>query len=317
MVDYLKVFGAVSNLSLNGYCQLQGKLDGERLRYKIYNDDFSEYLNLICKEDSVNITIGGNLRKWKFGSKAVLRDLTYYHFVECIELVAEKIGATKNEIWSFYTRKIEFGANLNVGVKYRHIFDTLIAYGKLDRVERGQGQKSLYFEGKKYTVKFYSKVEDVYTQRKLSNKVGEILSQKGMSLRVELVVKSKSAMSYKDKINTLGDIRDNFNYILYNVWLKIFDKVEVANTLSVTKELSPKGMTFTEIKEYMMHSFIKGKGLVKSLDILKQYSKYNKPNEKKELIRIFESYQTNDDDYYFDAIKKIAKRKADTMAKTV
>lgn len=315
MVDYFKVFGAVSNLSLNGYCQLQGKLDGERLRYKIYNDDFSEYLNLICKEDSVNIIIGGNLRKWKFGSKAVLRDLNYYDFVECIELVAKKIGATKNEIWCFYTRKIEFGANLNVGVKYRNIFDAIIAYGKLKRRERGLG--SLDFEASKYKVKFYSKVEEVYTQRKLSNKVGEILSQKGMSLRVELVVKSKSAMSYKDKINTLGDIRHNFNYIIYNVWLKIFDKVEVANTLSVTKELSPKGMTFTEIKEYMMHCFIKGKGLVKSLDILKQYSKYNKPNEKKELIRIFESCQTNDYDDYFEVIKKIAKRKADTMAKKV
>lgn len=313
MVDYFKVIGAVFNLTFNGHCQLQEKLEGERLRYKIYNDDFSEYLNLIYKVGSVNVTIDGNLRKWKFGSKAIIRDLAYDNFVECIELIAERIGATKNEIWSFYTRRIEFGTNLNVGLKYRNVFDAILGYGKLQRVMRGES--SLYFEGKKYKIKFYSKVEDIYSKRKMNKKVGRILSQKGMVLRVEIVIKSKSAMHYKEKIHTLGDIKDNFNYILYEVWLKIFDRVRVANTLSVTKEISPKSMTLTEIKEYIIHCSLKEKGLPESITFLKTYSKYNKPNEKEELIRIFEKYQTNDMDNYFDILKNVAIDKADKLKK--
>lgn len=311
MVDYIKVNGTVSDLDcLNEYCEYKKELDSGRKLYLLYNNDYSSNLNLIVNTNSKNIVISGNLRKYKFGSKTLLRDLSYVDFISVLEDIRLKIGATKTEILDFYVNKVEFGANLNLGKKYQNILKCLMEYGKL---KKGTYANTVYFDSTKKKIKFYSKIPQVFKQKKLNKAIGKILDRKGMVLRVEYTVKAKSAMPFKNKINTIRDIERNFNYILYFVWLKIFKKIKVADTYSYTRNIEYGSLNLTDMKEYFIHLAIKEMGMDATIEFVNKYSKFKKTKDKDEFYRILEKYQTARIHNFWSEIIKIATKKANSL----
>ena len=64
-----------------------------------FEECLKQRLEFICEFAKVKpVFINGSIRKWYF-DKNSRKDLNYFEFVNCIEILGSKLGLKKGEIW--------------------------------------------------------------------------------------------------------------------------------------------------------------------------------------------------------------------------
>ncbi len=281
------------------------RITGERVfDYKIPSLTGKDVLELRIREKSNKIQLRGNLRKWRFGN-SIVADLNFGDYIETIEMLSNILSVDIQYLWDLEFTSLEIGGNVKLPAIYSGVEHEIVSLGKLSR---GRFKNTVYFNGEKHGYKFYDKTKE---HKKLKKRSKKKIKKAFHMLRIEEKIKSKSGVPKKDKIMTLGAIRDNWDYLIDD-WAGIIDRT---NLKEGKKELAfmPNSMTRLEIKDQLVRKRIKNKGIEKTIDYcIKNF------NGKPSVIRkyIMEIYNTviKGSEYidYYD-IKKYIDLKADEM----
>jgi len=277
----------------------------EKLHYYKIPSPTSNYpLEVIVKENSGSVKLRGNLRKWRFGN-SIVADLNYGDYVETIEILASILSIDIQYLWNLEVTYLELGANVKLPPIYSGVEHEIVSLGKLSR---GKFKNTVYFNGEKNGYKFYDKTKE---HKKLKKRSKNKIKKAFHMLRIEEKIKSKSGVLKKDKIMTLGTIRDNWNYLIDD-WAGVIDRT---NLKEGKKELvfMPNSMTCLDIKDQLVRKRIKNKGIEKTIDYCIKNFKGKPSVIRKYIMEIYNTVIKGSEyiDYY--DIKKYIDLKADEM----
>lgn len=223
---------------------------------KFVNKNY-KYLSIVFVRDigakEGMLIIHQNLRKDYMrihnpGVSGTLNDLNYEAFVEIVDLYAKEFEIPKNKFWDAKVTKVEFGVTIPLKSNMTEI---LSCFGTLKNVPEKfiYGNSGISYKAENFSVDIYDKLKRVIqngeilnTRTKTKNEnFRKLVKRKFYFLRFELRVDSVSKFnqsSFKDKINTLKNIKDNWNNIARSLH-NISDDISFVDFISpeIEKEL--------------------------------------------------------------------------------
>ena len=270
-------------------------------RYKLFltKDRGKNEPFLIVEIDKAKkeVAISGSLRKWKTSKKNAVADLTKEKFEFCIRKIALKLDIPLEKMNEAVVTQIEIGASIKVKPKYAYILSCIDNFPKLKKetfevdsgfVKNAKELETLYFHGENFSLMFYNKLKEVRASNQTSKKALSKLSNGIFVLRYEIKVKKVSGYVLKDKLNSVGKIRENWNEIIDH-WVKRLDELTFIDNLSAEIDHSKKGMTKTELKELLIYHGMSSRGWEYVRNLLNDFAVQNKVSDfRKELKRIWE-----------------------------
>ncbi len=223
-----------------GFCSYTGR---PKFEIQIFNNARTEYLTLKGTQDSINYTLKGNLRKWTFGKFNAFQDLNFGDYVKAINLIAKRLGVDVGDLWNFEITSLELGGNIRLKPEFLKFTNCLVSYPRLKKMN--YNSQTIYFLGTKYKIKIYDKLKEVCDKKFKGRKhiTRKILKNNGC-IRIEKTITSKSGTVLRERIKTLGVIKENWEFLVDD-WLDTIYKIEIVDKFSSLKkdfvgELTPR-----------------------------------------------------------------------------
>jgi hypothetical protein len=230
-------------------------------------------------EKKGKLIVHQNLRKdyFRVNSKAneVFKDLNYYNFEEIIDIYSKQFKISRPEFWgATKVTKIELGVTLVFNKP--NMISIISCFGTCPNL----GEKFIYgdsgisYKAENFSISIYDKLKRVLQNKEALNTLSKTRREKFRSqtnkskyfLRFELKVDSVSKFNqsaFKNKINTLLSIRENWNDIalsLYDLAMSItfvdFLSPEMEKTLLTAKLNDSKSKA--DFDDFMYYLAIKG-----------------------------------------------------------
>ncbi|WP_160136619.1 hypothetical protein [Chryseobacterium sp. c4a] len=212
----------------------------------------------------------------------VMADLSYYNFIKIIELYAEELAIPKNIFWGANVTQVELGANLKFSttIKTKNGFEKislqgmLSSFGTLKNVPEKDtyGRSGIRFKADAFEISIYDKLKRIiFTKEIFKNKKESVkvkrrkkINEINHFIRYELKIKEVSSFrreSFADKLNTLKDIKDNWDVLLTSLFNTTEDidfvdflSPEIENELILSQlDSKSKGLFY----EYLIYQGVK------------------------------------------------------------
>lgn len=317
MIDYFKAKGDFFSYQLDSICIIRysyrnKKSGGMIYRVDIPNSAKSEFLELKIVEVSNGnkVFIEGNFRKWMYGNKSAVRDLSYGDYCFCIKVIARRLGVLEDWIWNLELTYIEMGGNIKLPRGYERFIPGLFSYPEL-HLERWS-ESSVYFTGVKYSLIFYDKLKEMRDRNIISGKVANKLINKFFILRFEIKINAKSGYRKKNYIRNLGLIRENWNLLLDD-WVDTFEKAKPVDLFSDSVEVKKGTLSKRQTFDYCNFILVDYIGLDRGLYHF-QYFMKNRKSEAVDYIQyLFKKYKTGEKWNFYENIIAEVKLKKNRM----
>lgn len=321
MLDKIKAKGNLAKYQLQKCCILKysfkdGKSGAMVHKIKIPNLKNTEFIKVTIAElkEGHKLFLDGNLRKWMYGSKSAIHDLNYRDYCTCIKLIAKRLGAYEDCIWDLECTYLEMGGNIKLPRSHERFIPSLISYPELT-LDRWN-EKTVYFQGEKYSLIFYDKVKELKKNKIIKAKLADKINKKLFILRFEIKIKAKSGYRKKELIQNLGSIKNNWN-LLINDWLETFKKAKYLDLFSDSMEVKKGTLTKKETNDYLNFLLINKIGADRGLYFFK-YFKKNKKSEAIDYIQnLFKIYTNGNKWDFYNHILLEVKHKSETMKKSI
>nr|WP_321222044.1 hypothetical protein [uncultured Psychroserpens sp.] len=291
MIDYFKARGELISYFPDKYCLLYS--DDLRdtsviKRMRIPNKSHKRFLIFsYLVEQPHKIRIEGNLRKWWFGEKSAVADLNKSNLNKCVKLIGERLGVDESEIWKLEFSNLELGGNVKLERKYNSLIPSIIDYPRLEMTRFSR--KSVKFEGDKYSLIIYDKLQELKDRGKISSETAKRLMEYIFIFRFEIKIGTKSGYVHKDKVKTFALVRDNFDFLVDD-WLDRFYKFKIIDLFSGVKEIPRGSMTKREFLDYLVFQKMCEIGIDYTLYLSDTFVKNHKSVSKKELLKIHKKF---------------------------
>lgn len=278
---------------------------------KLYNDYKNNKkimgLRLLITENikcnTFSISIQGSIRKWYFKSNS-RKDLNYIEFLHCIELLEEKLGISKGEIWSdFKITNLEVGVTLLLKSKFRNIMDCFVKYRNSVRIDTYE--TSLYFKFKNYDILFYDKLKEI-SKGKIPNENEKNIIDKFYFLRFEVSVTKVSGSTFRKEFNSLELLKTNWNK-LPNRLFRYMNEIDFIDVISEEKYLMIKSKS--DFLNNLCYQGIKSIGIQRTImDFAKLEIPNNKTKYFRDLMDIYKSNKSKKNDYKSELLEELKKK---------
>lgn len=252
-MDSMKFFiGDVQNLSRkNLRPTYQHFARGEKLLlYRSDNPtDRDWHLAVYVKQvyGKTNLTIYGSIRKWYYG-KYTFRNLTKEDYEACLDLIAERLGLSENEIWDAKIVKGEISLSLILKPDMAYFLHSFVDYKGFDVMR--YSHTSLSFIGESKTLKFYNAGRLIWKKLGFSKK--KIARIESYFLRYRVEVKIDDLLRIENRMSEMlsnpGTVLKNWNEV-YSFLRKYIADVECYGTPSEVRNKLKGGSR----KDYIEH----------------------------------------------------------------
>lgn len=255
MVDYFKLRGEVNYL-LDSYCISDDKNYNYKIvKYKVYNCSRSEFLELTHTIDEPNrIRINGNLRKWWYGKKSAINDLSKTSLKKALKQLSKRIGVPYIILINMELFYIELGGNIKLERKYDLFIPSVFGFPRLER--QRYNNKSVTFIGSKYSIILYDKLHELKDRGIISKKVADKLIARFFILRFEIKVKAKSGFKHKEKVRSFSSILKNYDFLV-DYWLDSFYQLDFIDLFSDVVEIKRNEMSGKRMFEFLAFKAIR------------------------------------------------------------
>lgn len=253
----------------------------ENWKYKIFNPNmstqhsymtvlFNEYVNKETGVVTNSIGIIGSLRKWYFGELS-LEDFTERTYYKALNLFAQTIGISTEELYSFTLSMIEVGINCRLDVDVNVIKKDVYQF-RDSRYRPRLDEFSIYFKTKKkiLSLKIYDKYQEIYDKcipkRIKSHEEEEFvrMHQHKNNIRIEFSVRGGQDLINKNifhlkkgSIITIATTVEHFNALYTFFW----NEVQKITILSIEHLKEPQSKSRVDWTNYMLAEYIKEKGM--------------------------------------------------------
>lgn len=313
MIDKTKFSSIIACVAPQKVCKIgnekKDKLNRKYVPIIIPNRNNTESLIFRHYEYPYPSCIEGNIRRWWFGKKAIA-DFDYKNFKSAIKLISKRLGILESELYDFEINRLEIGANIRLEPKLASVIQMLMTYPNLPRDR--YNKSTVYFMGKKYSIIFYDKLLEMKDNHFIKDKVYRILSKHMFVLRIEKKIIAKSGITFGDKINTIGDILENWEFLVED-WLDTLHKVNFIDLFDKTKHIEPNSLPKGEFMKFLIYQALLHLEVDKCLDLARQYVKGRKSETISELVQLYNGFKDEEMKGYFTEVSNMAVRKASKM----
>lgn len=213
-------------------------------------------------EIKTELVVHRNIRK-EFFDEGKTNDLKYDNFLKVLENIKIEFDLKDKDLWNSRVTKLELGATLRFKKNMRGILSCFDSFNGLTE-KNIYGNDGIAFIGENYSVSIYDKLErmskngELFKESKNKIKLKDKVAKNNYFLRIELKIEKVSGFyrsEFKNKINRLTHIRDNWNYLgtaLYG----LYSQINYIDVLSPEIEFLISGEERTP-----MNNFLKFKGM--------------------------------------------------------
>lgn len=297
-LDHLHFFRYKSEDSITKNQKIDEE-DSEEDEEKGYLNEDQQFVNKNYKNLSIvfvrnidskegKLIVHQNLRKdyirvKEKNGKGILSDLDYDAFEEIVNMYALEFKISKPDFWKAKVTKIELGITMQFKSNMTSI---LSCFGKYDNVPEKfiYGNSGISYKAGNFSISIYDKLKRALQNRELlktltktrREEYRKLANRSVYYLRFELKVDSVSKFNqeaFKDKINTLIGLRENWNKIAHALH-DLLDNITFADFLSPEMEkalLSAKlreSKSKTDFDDFMYYLAIKSQ---KSMELFNTY----------------------------------------------
>ena len=283
--------------------------------YRIYKDavqtDSSCFLTIIVNDEKGRgFKIDGSLRKWWYGNRSI-RDLDFYTFSECLDVLAKKLGITSHQLLDSGVTYLEIGGNIRLHRKYDFIIPSMISYPRLQKIH--YTEQTTYFKSRNRTICSYDKVMEIYKHGGLSKTQYEKISKNIFVMRYEHKLTTPSGTNLRGKMNTLYKIKINWNFLIDD-WEDNFRKIQFAQFQKPKLVDSNKFMTRTELKNFAIAIAVKNEGFGFFNNVINsRFNPNHKSQERKNLVEICKRSNVENSKEDVEFVLAAIKNKADKL----
>lgn len=264
----------------------------ENWKYKIFNPNmstqhsymtvlFNEYVNKETGVVTNSIGIIGSLRKWYFGELS-LEDFTERTYYKALNLFAQTIGISTEELYSFTLSMIEVGINCRLDVDVNVIKKDVYQF-RDSRYRPRLDEFSIYFKTKKkiLSLKIYDKYQEIYDKcipkRIKSHEEEEFvrMHQHKNNIRIEFSVRGGQDLINKNIFHltkgtkiTIGTTVEHFDTLYTFFW----NEVQKIKILSIENLKEPQSDSGVECKNYLLACRIRDIGINEFTRLAKKVS---------------------------------------------
>ncbi|SIQ77316.1 hypothetical protein [Chryseobacterium sp. RU33C] len=266
----------------------------------------------------------------------VMADLSYYNFIKIIELYAEELAIPKNIFWGANVTQVELGVNLRFptniktknGVEKMSLQGMLSSFGTLKNVPEKDtyGRSGVRFKADAFEISIYDKLKRIiFTKEIFKNKKESVKVKRRKKIneihhfiRYELRVKEVSSFrreSFAGKLNTLKDIKDNWDLLLTSLFGTTEDidfvdflSPEIENEL-ILSQLDSKSKSL--FYDYLIYQGVKKIGYTEFIrDIVPLVNIKTRREFQKEVDEIYDEfrnknpYNTSYEKMFLDTLNK-------------
>ncbi|GAA5085464.1 hypothetical protein GCM10023210_06310 [Chryseobacterium ginsengisoli] len=259
----------------------------------------------------------------------VLLDLEYENFIDIIELYAVEFRIPRIIFWSADVTQVELGANLKFSTKIKtkngfervSLNGMLSSFGSLKNVPEKDtyGRSGVRFKADTFEISIYDKLKRIiFTKEMFANKKDSIkayrrkkINERNHFLRYELRVKEVSSFrreSFFRKLDTLQDIKDNWNNLLTALFdtAKEIDFVDFLSPEIETELIKSqlKSKAKKPFVEYLIYQAVKEMGYTDFIrDIIPLVNVKERRKFQAEVDEIYDKFR--DKNYYATSYEKM------------
>ncbi len=306
MIDYILIKNSKIKLDVSNFGEYYNeskKKDGSKNhKYKIYKKDLSVFevededelrdytlydSYLILTVNTIKgFEIRGSIRRWWYSSVSANADLNYSSFCKCVKLLAKKIGVKENDLWNSNVSVVEIGGNLTLKPKFKNIIGVFESYKGRNRF--GDRRYSVYFQVKNNAeeIILYDKIIQLYRrEKKINGNVKNKLLKNVFILRFEVRINTPSKSRYKEYINPLRGIKENWELLIDN-WEHTFKSITIIDQSPPTIPKDKKCLNRTDLKNYFMQLGIQTYGGIESVEkLVMETVHHTKTDDEKKFFR--------------------------------
>lgn len=245
------------------------------------------------KTETYTLSINGSIRKWYF-DKNSRKDLNYFEFVNCIEILGSKLGLKKGEIWKkFKVTQLEIGITLLLKSFNNNILNCFVKYRNAKRDDKHK--TSVYFKFINFDLLLYDKLLEMKKNKKLTD-IDKNIINKFLLLRFEIDIKKISGSPFKGKYDKLNLLKSNWNKFP-NELNNYLDRIKFVDTISKEKVIEEK-ISYNDFLKWNLFSRMKSGGLYQTItDFNNMVLPNNKSKNFNDLIDIYKSNIISEKDY--------------------
>ncbi|WP_300355528.1 hypothetical protein [Fluviicola sp.] len=309
-MDSSKLYiGNLKNLSYKNLKPKNQKYSpGEKyLLYRTDNpSDRDWHISVYVKEKNgkTSVTLYGSIRKWFYG-KYTYRNLTKEDFVECIDLISERLGVSENEMWGARTMQIEISLSLILKPDMAYFLNTFVDYKGFDVVPYGHNYRA--FVGSSKVLKFYNAGRKIGKGLGFSESKIERIESYFLRYRVEVKIDDLLHVERRmgEILITPGTILKNWNEIYSYLRMYIAD-IECYGIPS-SKRIQLKEGSRRDYENYLIEAGVMYNTIQKCFEDIRLL-KSGKPRfeAKKQLKRTLENMgsHTSDKDRFLECFDR-------------
>ena len=245
------------------------------------------------KTETYTLSINGSIRKWYF-DKNSRKDLNYFEFVNCIEILGSKLGLKKGEIWKkFKVTQLEIGITLLLKSFNNDILNCFVKYRNAKRDDKYV--TTIYFKFNNYHLKIYDKLLEMKKRSGLTKSDNNIIN-KFLLLRFEIGIEKISGSPFAKKYDNLFLLKSYWN-ILPNELHNYLDNIKFVDTISKKKVIEEK-ISYNDFLKWNVFTKMKFGGLYQTItDFNNMVLPNNKSKNFNDLMNIYKSNIISEKDY--------------------
>ncbi|MCK8142477.1 hypothetical protein MW871_11295 [Flavobacterium sp. I-SCBP12n] len=244
------------------------------------------------KAKTYTLSINGSIRKWYF-DKNSRKDLNYFEFVDCIEILGGKLGLKKGEIWTkFKVTKLEIGITLLLKSFNNDILNCFVKYRNAERDDKNC--TTVYFKFNNYILKIYDKYLEI--MQKQQTDLNKNIINKFLFFRFEISIKKISGTSFNKNYNELSLLKSNWN-MFPNELKKYLGNIKFVDTISKEKTITEK-ISYNDFIKWKIYSEMKSNGIYRTImDFNEKVLPNNKSKYFNDLMDNYKSFVASEKDY--------------------
>lgn len=252
-MDNFKFYvGNAKNLSFEKLIRTKTNFDFGKKHLLFRNDERTEndwHLSVFIKQEGSrkSLYILGSIRKWFYG-KHTFRDLTKEDFVECIDLITERLGLSENEMWGAKTMNGEISLSLILKSDMAFFLNTFVDYKGFEPLRRGSSY--LAFLGNAKTLKFYNAGRKIWKEKGFSEEKMNRIESYFLRFRVEVKIEDLLRVEKRmgEMMRTTGMILKHWEEIY--AYLRMYVATVECYGISSAERIELKGGSR---KDYLNH----------------------------------------------------------------
>ena len=214
-------------------------------------------------EIRTELTIHRNIRKDWFGEGSS-KDLGSKNFVGVIKKYADLFGVEEKKIWNARVTKVELGVTLKLSSKMKGILSCFDSFKGITE-KNIYGENGIGFIGENFSISIYDKLirlidnNEIFKKSKNKKRLLKKISKNHYFLRFELKIEKVSGFyrsDFKNRINHLKEIRDNWNFLGKAV-LKLYSDINYIDLISPEVQDTIKGQERKPMDKFLKFTGMK------------------------------------------------------------